>query len=171
MKLAIGADHAGFPLKGPVIELLEAKGHSVADFGTYSLDPVDFPDIAGKVCAALRSGDAERGILVCGTGVGAAIAANKHPGIRAPSATTTLRPPVRGTRRRQSACHRGVDRRRQGRGRADRRLSARGVQHRSGLPTPVFRSCMTSRCGPRTKFLPNRRANGSLRCTHVACVR
>ncbi len=83
MKLAIGADHAGFPLKGPVIELLEAKGHSVTDFGTYSLDPVDFPDIAGKVCAALRSGDAERGILVCGTGVGAAIAANKHPGIRA----------------------------------------------------------------------------------------
>lgn len=83
MKLAIGGDHAGFPMKGPVIELLRAKGHDVTDYGTFSLDPVDFPDIAAKVCAAVRAGAAERGILVCGTGVGAAIAANKTPGIRA----------------------------------------------------------------------------------------
>jgi ribose 5-phosphate isomerase B len=83
MKIAIGGDHAGFPLKGPVIELLQSKGHGVTDYGTYSLDPVDFPDIAAKVCAAVRGGGAERGILVCGTGVGAAIAANKTPGIRA----------------------------------------------------------------------------------------
>jgi len=83
MKLAVGGDHAGFPMRGPVIELLKAKGHTVTDYGTYSLDPVDFPDIAAKVCAAVRNGEAERGILVCGTGVGAAIAANKTPGIRA----------------------------------------------------------------------------------------
>jgi ribose 5-phosphate isomerase B len=83
MKLAIGGDHAGFPLKGPVIEFLRAQGHHVEDFGTHSLDPVDFPDIARTVCEAVRSGAAERGIMVCGTGVGACIAANKIPGIRA----------------------------------------------------------------------------------------
>lgn len=83
MRLAVGGDHAGFPLKGPVIELLEAAGHSVEDFGTHSLEPVDFPDIAQAVCGAIRSGTADRGVLVCGTGVGACIAANKIPGIRA----------------------------------------------------------------------------------------
>ncbi len=83
MKLAIGGDHAGFPMKGPIIELLQAKGHDVTDYGAYSLDPVDFPDVAAKVCAAVRAGEAERGVLVCGTGVGASIAANKTPGIRA----------------------------------------------------------------------------------------
>ena len=83
MKLAIGGDHAGFPLKGPVIDFLRAQGHAVEDFGTHSLDPVDFPDIARFVCEAVRSGTAERGIMVCGTGVGACIAANKIPGIRA----------------------------------------------------------------------------------------
>ncbi|HEU5101474.1 MAG TPA: ribose 5-phosphate isomerase B [Roseiflexaceae bacterium] len=83
MKLAIGGDHAGFPLKGLVIEFLRAQGHEVEDFCTHSLDPVDFPDIARTVCEAVRSGAAERGIMVCGTGVGACIAANKIPGIRA----------------------------------------------------------------------------------------
>jgi ribose 5-phosphate isomerase B len=83
MKLAIGGDHAGFPLKAPVIEMLRSWGHEVEDFGTHSEDPVDFPDIAHKVCEAIRGGRAERGVLVCGTGVGAAIAGNKHPGIRA----------------------------------------------------------------------------------------
>jgi ribose 5-phosphate isomerase B len=83
MKLAIGGDHAGFPLKGPVIDFLRAQGHEVEDFGTHSLDPVDFPDIARLVCQAVRSGRAERGIMVCGTGVGACIAANKIPSIRA----------------------------------------------------------------------------------------
>ena len=83
MKLAIGGDHAGFPLKGPVIEFLRGHGHEVTDFGTHSPTPVDFPDIARLVCVAVVSGAAERGIMVCGTGVGACIAANKIPGIRA----------------------------------------------------------------------------------------
>jgi ribose 5-phosphate isomerase B len=83
MRLAVGGDHAGFPLKGPVIERLRAAGHEVEDFGTHSAEPVDFPDIAERVCAAVRGGQAERGILVCGTGVGAAIAGNKIPRIRA----------------------------------------------------------------------------------------
>lgn len=83
MKLAIGGDHAGFPLKGPVIDFLRGQGHEVTDFGTHSLEPVDFPDIARLVCDAVQSGVAARGILVCGTGVGASIAANKIRGIRA----------------------------------------------------------------------------------------
>ena len=83
MKLAIGGDHAGFPLKGPVIEFLRGQGHEVADFGTHSATPVDFPDIARLVCDAVVSDASDRGILVCGTGVGACIAANKIPGIRA----------------------------------------------------------------------------------------
>lgn len=83
MKIAIGGDHAGFPLKGPVVELLREQGHDVQDFGSYTPEPVDFPDIARLVCQAVRNGAAERGIMVCGTGVGACIAANKIPGIRA----------------------------------------------------------------------------------------
>ena len=83
MKLAIGGDHAGFPLKSPVIDFLHTQGHEVADFGTHSPAPVDFPDIARLSCDAVVSGAAERGIMVCGTGVGACIAANKIPGIRA----------------------------------------------------------------------------------------
>ena len=83
MKLVVGGDHAGYPLKGPVINFLRTQGHAVEDFGTHSTDPVDFPDIARLVCGAVRSGTAQRGILVCGTGVGACIAANKMRGIRA----------------------------------------------------------------------------------------
>jgi ribose 5-phosphate isomerase B len=83
MKLAIGGDHAGFPLKEPVIDFLRALGHEVTDFGTHSTEPVDFPDIARLVCEAVRSGAVERGVMVCGTGVGACIAANKFPGVRA----------------------------------------------------------------------------------------
>jgi ribose 5-phosphate isomerase B len=83
MRLAVGGDHAGFPLKGPIIELLRAEGHIVEDFGTHSTEPVDFPDIAQAVCGAIRGGAADRGLLVCGTGVGACIAGNKIPGIRA----------------------------------------------------------------------------------------
>jgi len=83
VRLAVGGDHAGFPLKGPVIDFLRALGHEVTDFGTHSAEPVDFPDIARSVCAAVRSGAAERGVMVCGTGVGACIAANKIAGIRA----------------------------------------------------------------------------------------
>lgn len=83
MKLAIGGDHAGFPLKGPIIDRLRAWGHDVTDYGTHSTEPVDFPDIARLVTDQVRKGEVERGILVCGTGVGAAIAGNKTPGIRA----------------------------------------------------------------------------------------
>jgi len=83
MQLAVGGDHAGYPLKGPLIAYLREQGHAIEDFGTHSLDPVDFPDIARLVCGSVRSGVAQRGIMVCGTGVGACIAANKIPGIRA----------------------------------------------------------------------------------------
>ena len=83
MKIAIGSDHAGFPLKAALVKIITGLGHEVVDHGSYDPAPVDFPDIAGKVCAAVRSGAALRGIMVCGTGVGAAIAANKIPGIRA----------------------------------------------------------------------------------------
>src|SRR5271165_2566917 len=83
MSLVIGSDHAGFPLKGPVIELIRGWGHTVNDVGTYSAAPVDFPDIARRVCGEILSGRAQRGIMVCGTGVGAAIAGNKVRGIRA----------------------------------------------------------------------------------------
>ncbi len=83
MKLVIASDHAGFPLKAPIIELLRSWGHTVNDVGTYSAAPVDFPDIAKKACSEILSGRAQRGIMVCGTGVGAAIAGNKIRGIRA----------------------------------------------------------------------------------------
>lgn len=83
MRLVVGADHAGFPLKGPVIELLKSWGHPVDDRGTFNTVPVDFPDIARGVCGEVLAGRADRGILVCGTGVGATIAANKIRNIRA----------------------------------------------------------------------------------------
>jgi ribose 5-phosphate isomerase B len=83
MKIVIGGDHAGFPLKGTVVKGVEALGHEVIDVGSYNPDPVDFPDIAKKLCDMILSGQADKGIMVCGTGVGASIAANKVPGIRA----------------------------------------------------------------------------------------
>jgi ribose 5-phosphate isomerase B len=83
MNIVIGSDHAGFPLKADVIEVLKELGHEVEDIGSFTPEPVDFPDIAGLLCQKVRDGAAERGILVCGTGVGAAIAANKINGIRA----------------------------------------------------------------------------------------
>ena len=83
MKIAIGGDHAGFPMKGPIFDFLTSQGHEVTDFGTLTGEPVDFPDISRTVCDEVRQGHVERGILICGTGVGAAIAGNKIPGIRA----------------------------------------------------------------------------------------
>ena len=83
MRLVVGGDHAGFPLKGPIVDALRSWGHEVSDAGSYTPEPVDFPDIAEKVCTALLTGEAERAIMVCGTGVGASIACNKVPGIRA----------------------------------------------------------------------------------------
>lgn len=83
MRLVIGSDHAGWSLKGAVIEHIRSLGHEVLDVGSFDDKPVDFPDIARQVAAKVTSGEAERGIMVCGTGVGASIAANKMKGIRA----------------------------------------------------------------------------------------
>jgi len=83
MKLVIGSDHAGWALKGGVIAHIRALGHEVIDVGSHDANPVDFPDIARALTAKVLSGEAERGIMVCGTGVGASIAANKVRGIRA----------------------------------------------------------------------------------------
>jgi ribose 5-phosphate isomerase B len=81
--LALGADHAGFPLKQDLKQWLVAEGHTVVDVGTHSTDSVDYPDFAEAVSHAVGHGDVERGVLVCGTGIGMAIAANKVPGVRA----------------------------------------------------------------------------------------
>lgn len=83
MNISIGCDHAGFPLKGPVIAALKSMGHVVVDCGSYDTTPVDFPDITHRVCEDVLNGKSNKGIMVCGTGVGAAIASNKIPGIRA----------------------------------------------------------------------------------------
>jgi len=83
MKLVIGSDHAGFHLKGLLVKLLQSWNYSVKDVGSFTPDPVDFPDIALLLADEIISGRAERGIMVCGTGVGAAIACNKIQGIRA----------------------------------------------------------------------------------------
>lgn len=83
MRVAVGGDHAGFPLKATVVNALEKMGHEVTDYGSYNSNPVDFPDITRTVSAAVLSGEVDRAIMVCGTGVGACIAANKIPGIRA----------------------------------------------------------------------------------------
>ena len=83
MKLIIAADHAGFALKEEVRGYLERLGHHVQDLGAYSTEPSDYADYAEAVCRALIARRAERGILICGSGVGVSIAANKFPGIRA----------------------------------------------------------------------------------------
>ena len=83
MKIVVGSDHAGFPMKAELVAYLRELGHDVLDVGSYDPNPVDFPDIARQVAAAITSGRAERGLMVCGTGVGASIGANKMKGIRA----------------------------------------------------------------------------------------
>jgi ribose 5-phosphate isomerase B len=83
MKIAIASDHAGFPLKEEMRDYIKNLGHQVADLGAFSPEPSDYPDFAEKVGAALLSGQAERGVLICGSGVGVCVAANKIPGIRA----------------------------------------------------------------------------------------
>ena len=84
MKVAIGADHGGYELKSDMTKVLESLGHKVLDKGAHDFDAEDdFPDFAAPVAASVQSGDAERGIVICGSGVGAAIAANKYPGVRA----------------------------------------------------------------------------------------
>lgn len=83
MKIALGSDHCGYEMKVALKPVFEKLGCECTDYGCHSTDSVDFPDIARMVCNAVRSGEYERGIMICGTGVGAAIAANKIPGIRA----------------------------------------------------------------------------------------
>ncbi len=83
MKIAVGFDHAGFPLKQTVLEVVRTAGHEPIDLGTNSAEAVDYPDYAEKVGRAIQTGEAERGILVCGSGIGACIAANKMKGVYA----------------------------------------------------------------------------------------
>jgi len=83
MRLVVGSDHAGWSLKSDLIAHIRSLGHEVTDVGSYDDRPVDFPDIARKVCTAINGKEADRGLMVCGTGVGASIAANKVRGIRA----------------------------------------------------------------------------------------
>ncbi len=81
--IAIGADHGGFELKEHIKKHLDELGVEYKDYGTYSEDSVDYPDCAAPVCRAVQNNDADKGILICGTGIGISMAANKHKGIRA----------------------------------------------------------------------------------------
>jgi ribose 5-phosphate isomerase B len=83
MKIAIGCDHAGFELKTKLIEKLKSEGNEIEDFGCFSKDSVDYPDLAHPTCESVESGQNELGILICGSGNGISMAANKHQGIRA----------------------------------------------------------------------------------------
>ena len=83
MKIGVAVDHAGFPLKARVIEVVTAAGHEVLDLGTHSTDPVDYPDYARMLGEAVQTGRVARGVLICGSGVGASVAACKLRGIRA----------------------------------------------------------------------------------------
>ena len=89
-KIVIGCDHGGFELKNEIIAHLEKRGIEVTDVGTYSTDSCNYPDYARAVCQKIQSGEFERGILVCGTGIGISIAANKHNGIRAACCSDTF---------------------------------------------------------------------------------
>jgi len=90
MRIAVGCDHAGFPLKAPAVQELKRLGHEVIDLGTNSVEAVDYPDFAQAVGEAVMRGEAERGLLVCGSGVGASVAANKVPGVRAATCHDTF---------------------------------------------------------------------------------
>ena len=83
MKIALGCDHGGYELLQEVKAHLDKRGLEYKDFGTYSTDSVDYPDYASKVACAVQSGECERGIIICGTGIGVSIVANKFKGIRA----------------------------------------------------------------------------------------
>jgi ribose 5-phosphate isomerase B len=89
MRIAFGSDHAGYPLKEQLASWLAESGHAVYDLGTHNTDPVDYPDYAAAVASAVLDGRADRGIVICGSGAGAAIAANKLNGIRASVAHDT----------------------------------------------------------------------------------
>lgn len=83
LRLAVACDHTGVDLKAIVIEALKQQGHLVTDLGTHDASPVDYPDYALAIARSIREGSSDRGVLICGSGVGASIAANKVPGIRA----------------------------------------------------------------------------------------
>ncbi len=89
-RIAVGSDHRGLPLKQVIISLLTELGHDSRDMGSYNGDPIDYPDIAEKVATAVAKGEADYGMLICGTGIGMSIAANKIPGVRAALCTDTL---------------------------------------------------------------------------------
>lgn len=89
-QIIIGCDHGGFVLKGQLIKHLQERGFDVCDIGTYSADSCNYPEIADTLCKRIQSGEFERGILVCGTGIGMSIAANKHSGIRAAACENTF---------------------------------------------------------------------------------
>jgi ribose 5-phosphate isomerase B len=90
MKIIAAADHGGFNLKNLLVERLRKAGHDVTDIGTQSAESTDYPDYAHKVATAVAEGQAERGLLVCGSGVGMAIAANRHKGVRAVNCSDTF---------------------------------------------------------------------------------
>ena len=83
MKIAVGCDHAGFPLKETVINQIKRLGHEVIDCGTFSCERADYPDYADKAAKLVAAGEADRAILICGSGVGVCVTANKTKGIRA----------------------------------------------------------------------------------------
>ena len=83
MNIALGCDHGGFALKKELVHLLEQAGHVIVDLGCFSEESVDYPEFADRVCEAIEDGRCSRGILVCGTGIGMSIAANRHRHIRA----------------------------------------------------------------------------------------
>jgi ribose 5-phosphate isomerase B len=83
MRIAVGSDHRGYMIRSKVMDLLRRLGHEVIDVGTTNAEPVDYPDIAADVAGKVSRGEVERGILVCGSGLGMCIAANKFPGVRA----------------------------------------------------------------------------------------
>ncbi len=90
MRIAIGSDHRGYHLKQQLVSLLSAKGHEVDDQGTDGSESVDYPDFATLVASKVSQGEVERGVLICGTGIGMAIAANKYPGVRAAACTDEI---------------------------------------------------------------------------------
>ncbi len=83
MRVAVGADHAGFEMKRDLAGVLAQQGHEILDLGTHSSAAVDYPDIAEAVATAIRNGQVDRGVIVCGSGAGVAVAASKFPGVRA----------------------------------------------------------------------------------------
>src|SRR5580765_5459094 len=90
MRIAVAADHAGFPLKERVVNEVRKLGHEPLDLGTHSTDAVDYPDFARSVAEALRDGHAQRAVLICGSGAGACVAANKFRGLRAATCHDTF---------------------------------------------------------------------------------